>query len=99
MRSLSCSAAVPAGQCPAQHQAEDGDHDHGQPQPGAQHDLQDAGLQPGHLHHWAGPHQEELLQLHLPRGAGPDGVQVMMMMRTMMMMMMMTMIMMFIGCW
>ena len=47
----SCSTAVPAGSCLAQRQAEDGDDDHGKPQPGAQHDLQDAGLHPGHLHH------------------------------------------------
>ena len=44
-------ATVPAGERPAQHQAEDGEQHHGQPQPPAQHDLQTVRLHPGQLHH------------------------------------------------
>ena len=48
---FSRQATVPAGQRAAQHQAEDGEQHHGQPQPPAEHDLQTARLHPGQLHH------------------------------------------------
>ena len=47
----SCQATVSVGQLPAKHQAEDGEHHHGQPEPPAQHDLQAVGLHSGQLHH------------------------------------------------